>query len=60
MIIMASGRWYQMVEPNGTLVQTSQYWAPGITLSFTRMPTFFHCSAAACACATPQGRSLGT
>ena len=31
--MIASGRWVQVVKPNGTLVHTSQYWVDGMTLS---------------------------
>ena len=47
-LMTPSGRWAQVVKPNGTLVQTSQYWVDGITLILTRIPASFHCSTIVC------------
>ena len=52
-----SGRWAQVVKPNGTFVHTSQYWVDGITLILTRMPASFHCSTIACTATSSQAGS---
>src|SRR5207244_5137652 len=49
-----SGRWAQVVKPNGTLVHTSQNCVDGITLIFTRMPASFHCSTIAWTASSSQ------
>ena len=54
--MMPSGRWAQVVKPNGTLVHTSQYCVEGMTLILTRMPASFHCSTMVCTASGSQAR----
>ena len=49
-----SGRWAQVVKPNGTFVHTSQYCVDGMTLILTRMPASFHCSTMVCTASSSQ------
>ena len=53
-----SGRWAQAVNPKGTLSHTSQNWAEGMTLMFTRMLASFHCSTRACTVCSSHAGSL--
>ena len=52
--MIPSGRWAQVVNPNGTLVHTSQYCVEGMTLILTRMPASFHCSTMVCTARSSQ------